>query len=381
VRQRALRPPTRRNPLGELASLRKTGTVDDYTEHFLAHVARAGPLNEQQQVNIYTVGLLEPLKMDVELQNPQDMEMAMSLARAYEGGLAVISDANKTPTTKSVPRALPLKVPSSTAPTTAPASGSSLAAPPRPFKHLTAKEMAERHRSGLYFNCDEHFTRSHKCKHLFDITAVNDYDSDDVDNSLLMMIGTEQSPVRGYPPMYLTGVVSRTGVHILEDTGATHNVININVAHLISLLEQRIDTTILVGSGNEVPCSAAAFSVPLCIDADIYIDAYLLDIGNDVNIILGTPWFAGLGRLTWDFSAMELQHFRNSHPITFTTVHPRHAPATIRALPAPPLIKRATQEAMSLSPPRNILNRANRARRPNALDYIDTTNIIFEHLR
>jgi hypothetical protein len=63
-------PPTRRNPLGELTSLCKTGTVDDYTKHFLAHVARAGTLDEQQQVNIYTAGLLEQLKNDVELQNP-----------------------------------------------------------------------------------------------------------------------------------------------------------------------------------------------------------------------------------------------------------------------------------------------------------------------
>jgi hypothetical protein len=60
-------PPTWRNPLGEFASLRKTGTVDDYTEPFLAHVARAGPLDEQQQVNIYTASLLELLKTDVEL--------------------------------------------------------------------------------------------------------------------------------------------------------------------------------------------------------------------------------------------------------------------------------------------------------------------------
>ena len=51
--------------------------------------------------------------------------------------------------------------------------------------------MAERRRSGLCFNCDKPFTRGHKYKHLFDITAVNDYDNDtDVDNSLLMMIGT-----------------------------------------------------------------------------------------------------------------------------------------------------------------------------------------------
>jgi hypothetical protein len=89
-------PHTRRNPLGELASLRKTGSVGDYTECFLAHVARAGTLDEQQQVSIYTAGLLEPLKTDVELQNPKDMEMAMSLTRAYERRAAVVANANKS---------------------------------------------------------------------------------------------------------------------------------------------------------------------------------------------------------------------------------------------------------------------------------------------
>jgi hypothetical protein len=77
-------PPTERNPLGELTSLRKTGTVDDYTERFLAHVARASHLDEIQQVNILTTRLLEPLKTDVELLNSQDMETAMSLTQSYE---------------------------------------------------------------------------------------------------------------------------------------------------------------------------------------------------------------------------------------------------------------------------------------------------------
>jgi hypothetical protein len=39
-------PPTRHNPLGELASLRKTSTVNDYTECFSAHVARVSYLDE-----------------------------------------------------------------------------------------------------------------------------------------------------------------------------------------------------------------------------------------------------------------------------------------------------------------------------------------------
>jgi hypothetical protein len=50
-----------------------------------------------------------------------------------------------------------------------------------------------------------------------------------------------------------------------------------------------------------------SFSVPLCIDTDVfYIDAFLLDIENDIDIVLGTPWLAGLGHLTWDFTTMEL---------------------------------------------------------------------------
>jgi hypothetical protein len=99
--------------------------------------------------------------------------------------------------------------------------------------------------------------------------------------------------------MYLAGVVSGTSVHILIDIGAMHNIININVARLIGLQEQHINTAILVGSRNEVPCRVAAFSVPLQIDADVFdLYAYLLDIGSDVDIILGTPWLVGLGRLT-----------------------------------------------------------------------------------
>ena len=96
--------------------------------------------------------------------------------------------------------------------------------------------------------------------------------------------------------MYLVGVMSGTGVHILIDTGATHNIIDINVAHFIGLQVKCINTAILVGSGNEVPCRAAAFSLPLRINADVFdIDTYLQDIGNDVDIILGTPWLASLG--------------------------------------------------------------------------------------
>jgi hypothetical protein len=47
-------------------------------EHILTHVVRTETLDEQQQVNVYTADLLEPLKTCRALE-PQDIEMAMSL--------------------------------------------------------------------------------------------------------------------------------------------------------------------------------------------------------------------------------------------------------------------------------------------------------------
>jgi hypothetical protein len=150
--------------------------------------------------------------------------------------------------------------------------------------------MTERRHAGLCFTCDDPFTRNLQCKNLFEIIGINDYDTKDSTNSLLMMISTTHTAVHGSPPMYLAGSILVTGVHILVDTGATHNVIDINVARAIGLLEQRVHTTILVGSGNKVPCRAAAFRVPLRIDTESFqVDTFLFEIGNNINAILGTP--------------------------------------------------------------------------------------------
>jgi hypothetical protein len=77
-------PPIRSNPLGELVNCRRTGTVADYQERFLALLTRAGPLAEAQKTQIFTAGLQEPLSIDVEMQGPQSLETAMGFARSYK---------------------------------------------------------------------------------------------------------------------------------------------------------------------------------------------------------------------------------------------------------------------------------------------------------
>lgn len=77
-------PPLRSNPLGELTVLCRQGSVHEFFNNFLALLCCADPLSELQQVQLFTVGLGQPLQTDIELQAPQSLESAMSLAQAYE---------------------------------------------------------------------------------------------------------------------------------------------------------------------------------------------------------------------------------------------------------------------------------------------------------
>lgn len=77
-------PPLRANPLGESAACHRTHTVAEYQDRFLALLTRVGRLTESQQIQLFIAGLQEPLSIDVQLQGPNSLEVAMSLARAYE---------------------------------------------------------------------------------------------------------------------------------------------------------------------------------------------------------------------------------------------------------------------------------------------------------
>lgn len=58
--------------------------MEDYQRQFLALLCHADPLSPMQQAQPCTVGLMKLLRIDVELQNPTNLQTAMSLARAYE---------------------------------------------------------------------------------------------------------------------------------------------------------------------------------------------------------------------------------------------------------------------------------------------------------
>ncbi|KAK3136157.1 hypothetical protein QOZ80_5BG0428960 [Eleusine coracana subsp. coracana] len=301
-------PPLRSNPLSELAACRQTGTIEEYQEHFLELLARARPLTNSQQIQLFTVSLLEPLSINVvELQNPQTLEFAMSMARSIESS-------SSTPCFTGDSKGL-LTLPSSSGtastPTPAPAATSTpattMTVAGRPIRRLTAKEMEERRRKDQCFNCDEKYVCGHNkvCKRLF-LLELMDYDTEfpDQDDEPHISISAITGVSIGETMQMATHMGSSV-LNALLDSGSTHNFVSEAAAEATGL-----DYTpcsglyVMVANGERVPCPSIVRGVAFSINnAPFRADFYILPLGG-YDVVLGTRWLATLGPILWDFSRL-----------------------------------------------------------------------------
>jgi hypothetical protein len=145
-------PPLRTNGLAYLKELRRTGTVDEYQRQFLTLLCRCDDMTSQQQVQMFTTGLGETLRTDVELAALAELQQAMNLTRAYEHRISVSTpDTIKIgpKTSKSAPIASSLVAVSST---------------PRPrFCRLSPEELAAKRANGECYRCPEKYIEGHRC--------------------------------------------------------------------------------------------------------------------------------------------------------------------------------------------------------------------------
>jgi hypothetical protein len=70
--------------------MQQFGTLTEYVKKFLSLI----PLSTKQQVQLFTSGLTDLLRVDVEMQKPLYLQVAMSMARAYEQRATIIATAS-----------------------------------------------------------------------------------------------------------------------------------------------------------------------------------------------------------------------------------------------------------------------------------------------
>jgi hypothetical protein len=130
----------------------------------------------QQRTELFIGGLPDHIRVDVELQAPQDLQTVMHYARAYERRAQAVQQLalgrGRCPAARPPPATMGTSRPNPAAPANpAPAAT-------RPFRRLTPAEQVERLRLGLRFNCDETYGPGHICPRLFYLETVDDTEAD-----------------------------------------------------------------------------------------------------------------------------------------------------------------------------------------------------------
>ncbi|KAL2330578.1 hypothetical protein Fmac_018159 [Flemingia macrophylla] len=249
------------DPMAELMRLRQRGTVTDYHNDFDAIVSRI-ELSESHQLSCFLGGLKLEIQMMVRMFQPTSVMKAFSLAKMYENANAT---ANTAKPFSRIPKLNPVTKPPL------------LPNPPKPVdnnkpkthttKQLTPAFMSERRAKGLCYFCDEPFTPEHSRTHKklqihvmeLDDTSDSEEVVDPADDSTVdiysdpLISVNALTGVTKFKTMRVTGQSRKKPLHILIDSGSTHNFLDVNVANRLGCKIEDMDSiTVTVADGARV---------------------------------------------------------------------------------------------------------------------------------
>ncbi|KAK1423204.1 hypothetical protein QVD17_18500 [Tagetes erecta] len=330
-------------PEGLLAKLVQITTVADYRSRFEAISNRTMPLPVEFLVSCWISGLRSDIKQSVICHQPQTVEDAMDKAQLhetriqFERGLGRVTLGSSKPLLPT-PKSATLHTPSIPSFQNKPSSSSTMT-PKVGFRRLTPTELAQKRAQGLCYRCDEKYTWDHKCKSTPQLLFF-DEDSPDpgglpdspssicMDSILAEKLQLEEVQTQSAisynalsggcssTTLRFTGMVQGKSFQILLDGGSTHCFVQTRIANFLNFAIESIEPfSVLVGSGERLPCSGLARAVELVIQGhSIVVDFYVLPL-QGWDMVLGVSWLATLGPVITDYSKSTFEFSLNEQQI------------------------------------------------------------------
>jgi hypothetical protein len=180
---------------------------------------------------------------------------------------------------------------------------------------------------GLCFNCNEQYTKGHKCQKLFYL-EVDDNDDDTTASpdeqhyeepliSLHAIAG-----VRTDNTMQVRVYVGEQVFTALIDTWSTHNFFSTRAAQAAELqFEANTGTKVTVANGDRVPCSGLARDVEIKVGQNIFtINAYSIPL-DCFDMVLGVAFLKPLQTVLMDFNDLVMAFNHNGHTTRNPLIH------------------------------------------------------------
>ena len=184
----------------------------------------------------------------------------------------------------------------------------------------SSSKFDEKRAKGLCFWCDEKYEVGHKCKQkqLY-VVEVQEESDDENGKETVEEEEEEVNPhisvhaingivSKGYKTMRVTGHVNKRDLHILIDSGSTHNFLDVEMAKklgctLTSINPIRVD----VANGSSLSYVSACKGLNWTLQGTKFqTDVLLLPLGN-CDMVLEVQWLETLGEIKWDFKQLRME--------------------------------------------------------------------------
>ncbi|XP_068644717.1 uncharacterized protein [Aristolochia californica] len=301
--------PARRNLLGDLVNLKQTGTIETYQKQFQERLARASPyVRSNQYVNLFTAGLVEALRLEVELHDPPSLVHAMNLARMLDTKQRILKDSmghrppwpSQAATGNSYGHNSPMRQGTNPIQTI---ELSQSTPPPQYIKCLSKSEMEQCKAQGLCFNCDEKYLPGHLCKRLFWL-EVEDPEEDSPPPD-------EETPDEEEPAISIHAMIGLHSTNTMQVHAGIQNF------WLLALVDS-------VANGEKLTSIGLYSAVQFVIEGHDFAADFLVIPLAGFDLVLGIKWLQQLGLILWDFTSLTMGFTSGQHHIT---LHGTHAPS------------------------------------------------------
>ncbi|VFQ77447.1 unnamed protein product [Cuscuta campestris] len=306
---------------GLLSKVRQTGTVLEYQQAFEKILVNVTGVEESNLQSLFHAGLKTHLQHELMLLKPSSLSESFALARELETKHAAwatslgsrprptLGPFNKTPAQPLLllPGAQQPEDKTATTP---------------PIRRLTYAEKKDRDAKGLCYNCDEKWSKGHRCGRFLLLLEDDEEDLSPgaVDETLLMAdVSTLNSMAGVTAPrsLRLSGMIAGGVVDVLIDGGSTHNFVHPRVVERLQLPVVNVAAfRVYVGNGASLLCDAQCRDVELLLQGVSFsVDVFVLPI-HGPDVVLGVQWLRLLGKVTHDYANLTMDFCWKGSPVT-----------------------------------------------------------------
>ncbi|GJU75271.1 reverse transcriptase [Tanacetum coccineum] len=308
------------DPLAELKNVRHVTTIEDYQNAFDKLVSRVD-FPEGQLISFYLAGLQTEIELAVRMFRPQLLSEAYHLSRVQEDAIKankqkyrtpllptpkfITNHNNYTPQTSTTVKQLPI-------PNTPLAAKTSFNTP-YPKRQLSQKEFQERRDKNLV---DTNGDATEENFVLPDHATPLQEDTGELIEYTPQISLHALSGVPHFRTMRVCGYVGKYKIHILIDSGSTHNFIDTSTAKRIGCrISATIPLQVDVADKNKIMSTSMCKQFTWQLQGETFVtEAMLVPLGG-CEIVLGVQWLATLGNIQWNFSELRMSfQYRVSLP-------------------------------------------------------------------